>query len=359
MFDEGGGVVMNDQDNKLDLIGIKTDDGCIYISQRSKFDKYTYGDDRGLHIYLFDNKKAATTFDKRWVRVDCEPKIISKLVSQPDINHRYELLDKSLISKTLPEFIEREKVATYNDENYCWIWSDEMSKYQSLYKLIFDKQPDKEIECDFELEIILGVERIVDPTKMEYRVMRTQWKSDGYRNITENDIIYQLADKVILPEILLPQRSCKLSSRDTYKIVRQHIKDKINPELAKITSDYNFCFTVKRRIRLAETVHYTVDVNNTIFDKRKRKPKYVKRQQTEKEKTCFEMTYSPENYRGYTPIKGFEANTQKELKEKIDNYLDGLIKFINTPMTECKQCNGNGVVLSDIKFDMNNREDKK
>jgi len=56
------------------------------------------------------------------------------------------------------------------------------------------------------------------------------------------------------------------------------------------------------------------------------------------------MTFSPENYKRYTPIKAFSANSQQELKSKIDKYCEDVIKFINTPLKECKHCNGTGII---------------
>jgi len=327
----------------LEVIGIKTSDGKYYLSTKKEYNS-SYGSNT-MSKYLIDGEKPAETFDEKWVCVNSQPKKITKIVSQPNINYRYELQDKTLASKKLPEFIKREDVATYDDSEYEWIWSEDMKQYRSLYKEISDKQPDLEEETEFSFELILSTEKVVDPIKMKYSVAKTWYKSDGYKDITEKDVSYQIADRVIFPSIVLPQRPCKLTSEQTYKIVMEYIKDNINPQVAKITSDYDFCFTVKKRIRLAEIKKYTVDVNNNVFQKRKRKPKYVEKQQVEREVECFEMTHKNSNYQGYTPIDGFEAKNQGELKEKIDNYCEGVIEFINTPLEECRKCKGYGVIV--------------
>ena len=68
------------------------------------------------------------------------------------------------------------------------------------------------------------------------------------------------------------------------------------------------------------------------------------------------MTYSPKNYKGYPSIKGFDAENQRELKDKIDTYCRNVIEFINTPLVECPHCNGDGIIHRDSdKFDMNVR----
>ncbi len=324
---------------KLDLVAIESECGKFYLCFRKVLTDRRYSTAR-LDGYLINGLVPKPTFSKYWVCTETRPERITVMVRRPDINHRYELLDKSLVSEKLPEFIDRDDVAVYDDD-YEWEWIDEMRKYRSLYKLICDNQPDEEKEVMFDMEIAL-VASVVDPVKMHYRV---ELENRRTSHIVEGDVIYQIADKVIFPDILLPQRPCKLSSKQSYMIVRQYIKDHIDPAQAQITSDYDFCFTVKRRIKLAKVKVFSVDVNSSIFQKRKRKPKYVEKRKTEKEVVCFQMTYSPKNYEGYTPIKGFTANTQGELKEKIDAYCESVIHFINKSLAECEACDGYGVIL--------------
>jgi protoporphyrinogen oxidase len=50
-------------------------------------------------------------------------------------------------------------------------------------------------------------------------------------------------------------------------------------------------------------------------------------------------------YKGYTPIKEVCAESEDELKEKVDNYLEKLMEFINKPVKDCPNCKGNGVIL--------------
>lgn len=330
---------MNEQE-VLDIIAAKTENEGYYLSERKSLTGRWNGS--GLEHFLINGEKPLPTFEDDWIFVKSKPERITKMVKQQPINHRFELQDKSLMSEKLPEYLNRKDVAIKLDDG--WRWKEEMTQYRSLYKQISDAQPDMEVEYKFDLEVILTVSEITDPVKMAYKV---PGKVPGTteKDITEGSVLYQFADKMIFPSIVLPQRPCRLSSNQTYKIVRQYVKDHIDPKVAKVTSDYDFCFTVKRRIKLAEVKKFTVDVNNSVFQKRKRKPKYVEREQIEKEVECFEMTHSPDNYKGYTPIKGFQANSQKELKEKIDTYCEELVAFINAPLSECTGCNGMGIII--------------
>jgi len=65
-----------------------------------------------------------------------------------------------------------------------------------------------------------------------------------------------------------------------------------------------------------------------------------------REAKIFEMTHAESNYKGYTPIQGFEADNEAMLKEQIDNYLADLMDKINEPLVECPYCKGRGVILN-------------
>ena len=326
--------------DNLKLVAVKTNDGKYYIAIEEKLQgKYTH---RSLDGYLINGVKPGKTFSKDWYLTD-EPKRISKKVYGENVNYRYELMDESFSDK-LPATIKREDVAEYNDDTYEWEWYNDMFKYKSLYELKYDKQDDTEEDIPFSLEILFEVDNITEPDKMSYNIQKTRYKSDGLTQITEESISHPLIDRVIYPEILLTKRPCKLSSQQTYEIIRQYVKENIDLKVATITSDYDFCFTVKKRIKLAKVKKFTVDVNNNIFQKRKRKPKYVERQETERLEEVFEMTHKKEGYQHYTVIEGFFAENQHELKKKIDRYLKELIEHINHPIKECDKCEGGGVL---------------
>jgi len=56
------------------------------------------------------------------------------------------------------------------------------------------------------------------------------------------------------------------------------------------------------------------------------------------------MTYSPANYKDYTPIKEFIGDTLVDLRHKIDTYCEELLTFINQPLIDCPSCDGFGVI---------------
>lgn len=325
----------------MKILAIKCDDGRIFISEQKKEGYYN----SELPNLLFDGVNPEKSFCEDWYIIYQEPKQVQKKVSQPNINDRYELIEKSMASDKISPVFKKEDVYEGYDDDYNAVWKEGYRHLQSLYRLVSDPQPDKLEDVPFEFVVLISVKDVPTPNNFSYDVQRTQWSHGGLTQITQDNAIYQIVDKLIFPAPLLPQRPCKLSSVDTYKIVRQYIKNNINPKVAEITSDYDFCFTVKKKIELSKPEEYLTDVNWSLFGKRK-KPKYETRYRRDRLVEVFEMTNEEDKYKGYTPIKGFEGKTQKDLKEKIDAYLSELIQMINEPLKDCPNCKGLGVMLN-------------
>jgi len=74
---------------------------------------------------------------------------------------------------------------------------------------------------------------------------KTDWANEGFIEFNRKAVSYDLLDELQLPDILLPLRPSGLTSLQTYKIIRKHVQDNINPKAAIITSDYNFCLQFK------------------------------------------------------------------------------------------------------------------
>ena len=315
------------------IIGIKCKNK-YYISQESP----AY--DSGLGGYLINNKKPEKSFHKNWYIIDSIPETFQHYVGQPCINRRYELIDITMESKKTPFVLFPDIVEDKEDTNY---WKDEYSIYKSLYKYVYDKQPDKIEDVPFEYKTIMEVKEIREYAGFAYDVQKTQWASDRVTKLSDISIQHQILDQIVFPDILLSARPCSLSPEDTYKIVRQYIKQNINYEVASITSDYNFCFTVKKKIALSEPEMYEVDINNAWFSKRKRKPKLETRYNKYREIECFNM--APKSYQNYRTISGFKGKDQDDLKNNIDSYCNNLVEYINEPLIDCPHCKGRGVIF--------------
>jgi hypothetical protein len=105
---------------------------------------------------------------------------------------------------------------------------------------------------------------------------------------------------MIFPEVLLHNRPCSFTSKAVYDITRQYVLNHIDHSVAEITSNYDFCFEVQKKIPLhvPEKITY-----QNFFGRTKRERSKVHTAIKEYRKsTVFEMTSNVDHYRGYTPI---------------------------------------------------------
>lgn len=330
-------------DKNLHIYGIKTNDG-VFLSEKPLEGYSSYGS--SLKGYIINGEKPSETFNERWVKVKDEPTQIQVKQSRPDINHRYELIDKSLESEKFPLVFKREDAAYYDEEDYFWAWKSDFKHLQSLYELKSDKQEDELVDVDFKYESVAEVDEIKSPEGFSFKVLAdSNWDHKGTRELKENSVTHQLIDKIMFPDILLNNKPCKFTSEQMYNIVRQYIKQHIDYDVAEITSDYRFCFTVVKKIDLNNP--YTIKNEITKSNGRPyRKPRYNSKYVDNRKVEVFEMTYSPENYKGYTPIPEMVGENIEDLKEKVDKYCEDLIKVINKPLKNCPTCEGKGVLVN-------------
>lgn len=314
----------------MKIIGIKAKN-CYLLTDN--IENKTYFTTK-LGSLLFDGKSPKLTYKSDWYRLDKKPTKIQSLIKQYPINRRWELKDKSLSDKFKEVYQYEEVMVGYDVEDW-------FSAIKGLYDFKQDEQPDKLENIDFELDEILEIEEYKDHNGFKYKAAG-QWSHENYPTVTEKNVKYDILTQVLTPPVLLYTQPCKLSRKESYDIVRKYIKENINNKVSEITSDYDFCFTVKKKILLAQPYSFQHDVNSSIFGKRKKKPKYETKYVDKKSLTVFEMCH--EKYQSYTPIECFEGDNLDDLKSNIDSYLEELISVINKPLCECDKCNGSGVI---------------
>lgn len=315
----------------VEFVAVKTDKG-LFVSDKN-----------GGHVsYKINGKSPVKSHCAGWFWVEGELQRVHREIPQPRINHRYVLVEDAPGKDELPQEMPREEVTVYDKEEYACVWKDEFKHLASLYELKSDEQEPLIEEIPFAVEVLLEVPSI-DPVDFKYKIYRSQWTHEGSRVIRNDEIKGQLIDQLVFPPVVKPELPCKFTSRQVYNIVRHYIKENINLDVATITSDYDFCFTVKKKIAISNPYTLSCEVkksNGKSYKKPRYRESYVKKREVE----VFEMTYSPENYKGYTPVPEMVANSHAELKLKMDSYLSEVMKLINTPLTDCPHCNGMGVV---------------
>lgn len=295
--------------NTLKINAVKTDAG-VFINHSVNNHSSSV-----LETLFINGENPKRAHVKNWFVIDEMPVSIKK--QMPDIRkyNQWKLIDPDMESKALPLTVEYDELS----------FDDSIA---DLYSAEYEVVPGKLVDMPFEVEVITEVKNFRLPPKVDYKAERKR----GYRTveviIDNTNFEHQLLDKLIIPEILLHEYPCKLSSQELYQIVRQHVKENIDPVHAKVTSDYDFCFKVSKVVQIygPGQVDHNKLMNGTFSQK--------KAILAEKEFVIFEMTPENQLYKGYTPIKGMSANNQTELKEKIDKFLDELMKFINEPTGE-------------------------
>jgi hypothetical protein len=329
-------------ESELKIHAVKVNSG-YYFTDNIEYSTYHSGYAKD---YYFNGELSSPTFHKDWRFIKSFPSQVEVLVSGEAVNKRYELLDPSLASDKIPLWIAFDDAAYY-DSDYDLRWYPKYSSLESLYTYKYDPAPDyfKAVPFSFTIIYELDVDAIPDAILFSYPVKIKPGWTEINGTVTNKDAEHQLIDKVLFPSILVHKTPCRLTSKQVYDIVRQHIKQYINPMYAKVTSDYDFCFTVEKNITLATP--YTRDVEEYKGNSKSYSPKrYKKLYVNNRTVKIFEMTHSESNYRGYVPISGIIGNDEEDLKNKIDKVLEDVIILINEPLVECPNCQGLGVIFN-------------
>lgn len=325
----------------LNLIGIKTPKG-IFISnfnEKDSYRRYT-----NVNNFKINGELPKHSFDNGWSIVSEEPEIITQKQSPTKENYRYILKDESIASEKIPLVLLREVVATYDKEDYEWVWNSEYRHLISLYELKYDEVEQADLKIDFTYNQIVETDDFKEIKNFDWDIYRTQWTHEGTRKVTKGDLKYQIIDKIMFPNIYYEEKCpVTLPSKTLYDIIRFYIKNNIDLKIAEITSDYDFCFTVKKRIKRIEPL--TVKTEQLKNNGRSyRPPKFTtKTHQYASSYEVFKMTHNEKNYDGYPTLPDLIAKNTDELQQKVDKLLKDLIEFINEPVSICPHCNGTGL----------------
>jgi hypothetical protein len=303
--------------------------------------------DRRSENYRMSGKPLTDTFHTSWFLVDGEATfgVLEKHAGKKAINSRYELRNPTI---GLQAIIPADKIT--KDDDYQW--DGEYRGMQGLYEHKFEWEDlgFKPFECQPDNRGSLTFSSLGDPTKFSYKLANTgsdrgEEQSIDYKTIFNQYgwMTYIAIDeicKAMLPEVAWHLAPCSLTSEVSYRIIRLHLKNNIDPKWAEITSDYDFCFTIKKKVRVVPYKH-TYELMQ--WGKRRR-PKFKTDLVEYKLHEIFEMTHNGEKYKGYTVIDGFRGDSLADLGETIDAYLRCLTEAVNEPLATCPKCDGMAVV---------------
>lgn len=305
-------------------------DKCCYINDCYATEGYDYSYHRSeISDLFFDGELPTKTFAKNWLRISKYPSLIEKEIKDRTENVRWEINDKKFVSTELPETI------FYTERNL--VTEDVLA---ALYQYTSDVIPTYREVVDVEIEKVLDVVNFDEPINFEFKAIRKWDYKDQIYDVSNVSIKHQLFDKIIFPEIMLTNRPCSLSSKLVYDITRQYIKENIDLKVAKITSDYDFCFTVVKIVRLIEPE--TVTYQNIFARTKKERSKIKFAINKFKDVEIFQMTHDQSKYNGYTSIPPIYGKSEADLKKNVDEWLNSIIIQINKPLQLCEHCDGTG-----------------
>lgn len=258
----------------------------------------------------------------------------------------YTLKISSIASEEIPLSLSVEDVQPSIDDEGDTTW-ESYSDFQALYKPVHEPTPDVWEQLPVEVEVLreLHIDNYDNPIKMSVGTnVRMQEPSWNVSSELSKVVVYEDIERILTPEFLLHERPCQLAPVQLYSIIRNWIKMNVNPKAAYISSDYDFCFTVKRRVAIKPlTVKTEVKKQN---GRSYASPKFNTKTIQFKEETLFEM--APSAYQKYTVLEQWYASNLKEMAEQLKHYLETLMDEINTEAEECPHCKGLGAIVNKI-----------
>lgn len=311
--------------------------------------------------YKINNKELNDTHSSKWFFIENETEIKSVSKKQSDIT-KYLFILKDQFEEAaklydLKKVLNEQDVGYSLDEDYDMVWTNEKyNKYISFYKTETETIEGSYEEVEFTSEFLGDIEYSFEGKPENYTIRRTNDQYVYNENIIEEKLSkicsYSELEKMLVPEFLLHKRPCSLTSFQSYGIIRLYVKENINSKYATITSDYDFCFTVKKRVKIEP---YNVKRElKTNRGKSYKSPRFIHHTIKYKEIEIFEMTHSERRYSGYTVIPGFKGDTLEDLINNIKCYLDELMEGINEPLEECKHCKGLGHFVKELNHPKSN-----
>ncbi len=309
-----------------------------YFVKAQSGNPYPYSYSRAKEFILNEITEHVEIND--YVRLTDELTSVKKTVKGQNKLVHYKLKDEELACTKLPLIADE-----YWNEIEDALQAMGVEGYESLYQPVYHQEEDAIVEIPFEV-ITIGSYEIEEPNNIKSRKIKSIENSGWNDKVIEQElsavVIYDDITKLLTPEFALNQAPCKLSSKQMYSITRQFIKENLDMKENRITSDYDFCFTVKK------VVHTKPFLSSESYLKGK---SWKERKVTKQDKLVdiFEMTWKGykgnSGYEGYTCIDEMKGENLQDLSNNLDEYLNSLICNLNKKVEECECCKGYGMLV--------------
>lgn len=318
---------------------------------------WSYQNLQALNIVEINGKDVTSLVPNNgWYHFEGELKDFKKRNPPKKEQIGWKLINPEIASEKIPLTLTMQQLSS--------AWNTDLDEVEfvgfyaslaSLYQADYTELPAEIVPVEVELVKLrdLHIENYEVPSEMKVSLMIDG--NYGANKVEVHDLskvaVFADIERMLTPDFLIHTRPCSLTSEQVYKIVRAHILNNIDGKVARVTSNYDFCFTVEKVI---ETKPYEVKTEKLTSGMRSYKPpRFTTATKTTKQQKIFEMTWKGykgnSGYDGYTCIEPWEANSLQELYEYIQQYLKDLMQEINKPVVECQHCNGLGCITKTIE----------
>ncbi|HHX69850.1 MAG TPA: hypothetical protein GX708_17615 [Gallicola sp.] len=292
----------------------------IYLSVIQTDDKIYIKDENNYYSVIpklfFDGEKAETTYKKEWYVLKQMPEKIQQQTPDQRINIRYELKAGYPESELTPKVI-----------NYSSLYDTKYEEVSGLYEMKYDT-----------------IKGELEDVEVKFNIIAKRDKFEFVKK--EFDVKYNLLDEINTHPALLDEKPCYIPSEKAYEIIRQYVISNLDGRYAQVTSNYDFHFEVKKKVKLAEPIPHTKNINE---NDRRKKPKWVTTYAENKLIPILNIKCSTKDTTYGTDCfvpQPFSGKDYEDMVNKMNKYLEDLIQEINTPYEECPHCKGMGVILS-------------
>ena len=315
---------------------------------------WSYQNLQALNIVEINGKDVTSLVPNNgWYHFEGELKDFKKRNPPKKKQIGWRLINPEIASEKIPLTLTLQQLQkTWNSEDEDYAFTGSYASLVSLYQHDYTELPSEIVPVEVELVKLrdLHIENYEAPSEMKIQVQYGNYGGKLQVQDLSKVAVFADIERMLTPEFLLHTRPCSLTSEQVYKIVRAHILNNIDGKVARVTSNYDFCFAVEKVI---ETKPYTVKTEKFTSSLRSYKPpRFTTTTKTTKQQKIFEMTWNGAHhgggYTGYTCIEPWEANSLQELYEYMQKYLQDLMQEINKPVVECQHCNGLGCITRTI-----------
>lgn len=324
------------------------------------FNWLSVGDDVVLQsceerTYRINGVEGKALWVKRWYSfaginpIDPETVKVEYLASPRTYKDKYVLKDKTLANDKIPEEVPVEALAreAYTDKygDYDERYTTEFGeKYGYLYEEHYGQLPAEWVDITdksqfFDKGLLVG--DLTEPPSLKIEVRKKDRYTDVVQEVDVSEYVqYAEIYQAVSPEIALHKYPCFISGRGLYNLARAHVRRHIDPKVSQITSDYDFHFCVHKTVPLHTPIKKEILKSE---GKSYARPRY----RYENTKTLKIYDIGTEKKWGKV-LDDVHGDNMEDLLNKIKDYLDNLIAYINEPITECPHCDGYGYVIDGV-----------